>query len=353
MIDLFDVRDFKKCHEYFNILKDGIHFSAAKEFIEESIKTLGNNEIFFNNLFITDFQQTGFNQRIWELYLFFMLQEQGFNMLDLKTLKTTDNTEPDFFVNKNSKNIIIEATTLGDIQDKNAIADILKEPMILSNKIKRSLSKKLEKDYLKLGHPVIIAFSDFHFPSNIKNKNNIIPRSAEVSFMALREALYGKIENLTSGIVHSKLIDSSGSFFNTPDANNVDAILYSRSGTLPKFNRMGKMIDLGSDNVIIMSMRSCCNFDPKSSAPSIKASEINKNLEKAMRGDKQAYYERLVDGTEILYNPKIKQPIFCDLFPYSAHTILREDNIFQTTFPVNNNDYVFNYLDFVIELKSS
>lgn len=55
--------------------------------------------------FIEQFQTTGFDSRIWELYLFTTLHELGFRI-------SAEHAVPDFLIEKASNEIAIEAVTV-------------------------------------------------------------------------------------------------------------------------------------------------------------------------------------------------------------------------------------------------
>jgi len=198
--------------------------------------------------FIEQFQTTGFDSRIWELYLFSYFIEDSF-VIDRR------HNRPDFILSKYGDNIAVEAVTVGrknppkymqldpekyfrkllsDKEDDNEMAIKFGSPLF------SKLSKKYwELDYLK-GILIIIAIADFHEDYSMTWSHN-----------SLIKYLYGykhdyyhdkngtliilpkKIKNHIHG---SKIIPSG--FFDQPDVENISGILFSSSGTISKFSRM-------------------------------------------------------------------------------------------------------------------
>ena len=70
------IADESRLHPIFNMLIKGEHFSSAREIIRE----LAYAFVLYvdGNYHAKDFQTSGFNPRLWELYLFVFLHEQRF-----------------------------------------------------------------------------------------------------------------------------------------------------------------------------------------------------------------------------------------------------------------------------------
>ena len=248
-MSLFSV-NIKNTHQFFNLLKEDYLYSSAKELINIYIKKY-NPHIVYDSSFKADFpSEKNFNQRFWELYLYFMFCDEDF-IID------SDITVPDFSISKNGINIIVEARTLNSPQDYSGISNYINNPDLFVNRIKNSLKKKLKKNYAK--NNFSIAFADFRSEVYVEDEK-LIPRSADVSYPKLVEALYGKYKN---NISYLEFNNQQDAFFNEKGADKVDAIFYSRSGTIPKLNRIGKAWGLGDKNYYIKSFQTYCNKSPK------------------------------------------------------------------------------------------
>lgn len=99
----------EKLHPNFRILIEGEHHSSARELINEVAYAF----IDIDGNYIKDFQTTGFNARLWELYLFIFLREQQFTF-------SRDFSSPDYLVQKWEFPLGIEAVTVNQTANKPA-----------------------------------------------------------------------------------------------------------------------------------------------------------------------------------------------------------------------------------------
>lgn len=95
-----------KLHNGFRQLTEAEGFSPAREIIEPMMRWYEDAD----GNFIEQFQTTGFNARIWELYLFAAFNEAGY-IID------RNHQVPDFTVTGPLGDICVEATTLNPSQD--------------------------------------------------------------------------------------------------------------------------------------------------------------------------------------------------------------------------------------------
>jgi hypothetical protein len=89
-------------------------------------------------------------------------------------------------------------------------------------------------------------------------------------------------------------------FFAQPDAENVSAVLFSNSGTIARFNRMGHQGAHHSDSVRMIRWGTCYRFDPNSTWPEMFLYEV---------GDPSPGLESWREGTVLLFNPRAKYPL--------------------------------------------
>ena len=327
VMDLFTpiVAD-KKLRPFFLRLRDEPSFSSAKEIIAE----MAPHFVDIDGNYVEQFQSTGFDARLWELYLNAYLVEE-------ELFFDREHYAPDFIVKKFGKTVAIEAVIVGR---KEAVTDETInqpiEPMPPEELIKKTMDEmpikfgsplfsKLKKEYWKLDHvagnPLVIAIADFH--------DN---QSMTWSGTALINYLYGvrhefskddqgnlvisplKIETHQVG---SKVIPSG--YFFQPDAENISAILYTAGGTISKFNRMGKQAGFGSAAVIMHRMGTHHDHDPNASLPKMFAYEVNEQCE-----------ETWGEGVSMYHNPNALHPVPRELFPSIAHHRFDDGQIVST-----------------------
>ena len=187
-------------------------------------------------------------------------------------------------------------------------------------KLGSALFSKLQKKYWELDHvrgkPLVFAIEDFHEPHSLAYTN-----------ISLIGYLYGIDTNwsintngdldisLTAASFHkhgSKEIPSN--FFSRPGAEYVSAILFSNSGTLPKFNRMGQAGKYRSEQIKMMRIGTCYNHTWDLSIPLRFAYEV---------GDPD-FPETWGQGLTICHNPHALHPLPLDSFPDAAEIAFLE-----------------------------
>jgi len=324
-LELFKiVVDEAKLHPYFVRLNNDKGLKASKNAIIE----ISNHLDDIDGNFIEQFQSlNGFDARIWEIYLFASLIESHFEII-------REHNRPDFIVKKDDVEIGIEAVI---VNRKNNPPRYLfhEDNVITQDKIKEKLENetplrfgsalysKLSKEYWKLEHlkdkPLVFAIADFHDNG-----------SMTWSFTALAEYLYGKRdilvvdENGTQKIETTDVEDyvkESGAkipsgFFLQENCEYVSGILFSSTGTLGKFTRMG--IEAGFREKGQVVVRVGDKYDPKpdSFKPIPFMYKVNED------GN-----ETWSEGLNLFHNPNAKFPIDMNLFPNIAHHKQEDDEL--------------------------
>ncbi len=298
-------------HPIFKLLLTEPRFEAAKNLIREIVYSYTDPD----GNYIKDFQTTGFNARLWELYLYIYLYTAGFHLI-------RDCSVPDFHVSYYGEELFIEATTVNPSQSLQrpdaSPPKTHKDTLVLCEdympiKFGSPLFSKLNKNYWEQEHvkgkPLIIAVHDFHSEG-----------SMTWSRTALSNYLYGvKVrlgvdengnpqpiyEKITKHVWEDKEIPSG--FFDLEGAEYISAVLFSNAATIPKFNRMGKLAGLGSKN--IKMLRNGFLYDPNPNAFT--------PIQFSMDVDSPDYEESWSDSIIIYHNPKAVNPIdpsiFCDI----------------------------------------
>lgn len=316
----------KKIHPFFLRLRDEPSFSSAKEIIAE----MAPHFVDIDGNYVEQFQSTGFDARLWELYLNAYLVEE-------ELFFDREHYAPDFIVKKFGKTVAIEAVIVGR---KEAVTDETInqpiEPMPPEELLKKTMDEmpikfgsplfsKLKKEYWKLDHvagnPLVIAIADFH-----DNQSMTWSGTALINYLYGVRHEFSKDEEgnlvisplkIETHQVGNKVIPSG--YFFQPDAENISAILYTAGGTISKFNRMGKQAGFGSAAVIMHRMGTHHDHDPNASLPKMFAYEVNEQCE-----------ETWGEGVSMYHNPNALHPVPRELFPSIAHHRFDDGQIVST-----------------------
>lgn len=328
-VDLFEIKegtDESKLHPSFLAVKSSEGFSAAKELINEIMPHFQDVD---NGQFLADFQSKGFDQRIWELYLFCYFNEERLD-------RSTSNNRPDFTLSHLEKSLAIEATTLGrpeDISNVPSTNDIEAFTIYMRQRFSNSLRKKLRKRYWELEHlqetSLAFAIADFHTETRRDFETKEIEGpSLHSSQTALWQYLYGieieEVSHREQGIVpvFRELPNDQDNgrkygFFNEENSENISAVISSRVGTIAKFNRMGRLAGFGSKNVHQIIQALIHDPDPHASLPIGKVWDIND----------EDYYEFWSTGIEVYHNPNARIPLDPMLLPGAFHNRFQNGRI--------------------------
>jgi len=318
----------EKLNPSFNILNNNAAFIPAKTIINNIMPYF----IDIDGNYIEQFQTTGFDSRIWELYLFSYFIEESFKM-DRRY------NRPDFILSKFGGRVAVEAVIVGrkiirskDVykNPKKYIEDLLsaKENQDeMAIKFGSPLFSKLQKKYWELEQlkdiPFIIAIADFHDDYSMTWSHNSL-----LKYLYGYEHEYHYDENGKLIITPKKIENHHGSkiipsgFFDQPDVENISGILFSSSGTISKFSRMGIQSGFGVKEIKTYRMGFSYNNDPNASKPNGFHYEVTEN-----------FLETWAEGMDLYHNPNAKIPIDPELFPSIAHHFLQEDGMILSCMP--------------------
>jgi hypothetical protein len=232
-------------------LRDEEVFSAARGIIEPMMRWYED----VDGNFIEQFQTTGFDARIWELYLFAAFREMGYRIQHIRPA-------PDFMCANPLAAFGVEATTVNPSRD--ASGAVVPEPPrdtpeqvraylteYMPIKFGSALTSKLAKRYWEQPHmvgiPLLFALQDFSGR-----------RSMTMTRSAFEKYIYGYAhdwERDASGklIINPRKIGTHrwgtkeipSGFFDLPEAENVSAVVFSNGGTISKFNRVACRMTAG------------------------------------------------------------------------------------------------------------
>ncbi|AXO17010.1 hypothetical protein DY252_20055 [Thalassospira indica] len=315
-LDPFDVAaDLKdeELHPYYKQLKDEPGRLPARKVISELALWLAPKDPHF----VREFQTNGFDQRLWELFLWAAFREF---FLDVEQLDA-----PDFRCCGPGIDFTVEATTAAPSQNgvlqehpnpkspedrERFLRDYM--PMKFGsaltgklNKVNASGQRYWEREESK-GKPFVIAIADFH-----KSADNNELGSMTYTQSALWQYLYGaRVTWRFEGdqlIIDTQSIDSHqykgkvvpSGFFDLPEAENVSAIIFSNAGTISKFDRMGAAAGFGADGYGYF--RVGLKYNPEANA------EMGEAFSFDVQGDE--YEEYWTQEIQVFHNPNAKHPL--------------------------------------------
>lgn len=333
-VELFKpVHPVEKLHNAFNLVQGHDSWSPAKAILSEMMR----HYVDVDGNFVEQFQSDGFDARLWELYLFAFLLEEGLYV-------ERPDPAPDFAVRLGRKKVYIEAVTVnptaGEIPPATAteVGIVTREPEEIAKLLNGKMPIKFGSAlYSKLSrktpywtlpgvaeNPLVFAIADFHEP-----------QSMIWSSSALFKYLYGVSHDFTYD-EHGQLVISAldiekhehkgktipSGFFFLPNAENVSAVLFSSTGTISKFNRMGRLAGFGAKNIKMTRYGLRHDHNPNASLPQGFVLDIAEGK----------CSETWAEGMSMFHNPKALRPVDPNLFPSIAHHWF-EDDIIRSTVP--------------------
>jgi len=301
-------------------------YSPARQIIEPMMRWYEDTD----GNFIEQFQTTGFDARIWELYLFAAFIEAGFEI-------DREAAVPDFACRGLLGELCVEATTVNPTRD--ATGAVIPPPPIDTDdeisafqreyvpiKYGGPLTTKLAKRYWDLPNvkdkPLLLAIQDFHAPMSMNTTRAGLPiylygydydwhRHADGSVRIVPR----KVKTHSWG---AKTIPSC--FFKLPGAENISAVIHNHSATISKFNRMGVLAGFGSKRVKLV--REGLAFDPDPNA--VEPKRFSKTVNDA------DYAESWIEGMDVFHNPWAKHPLDPSMLQGAAHHRLLDDGQLQS-----------------------
>jgi len=327
-----------RLHPFFAKLANEARFSSAKEIIGELIYSYEDPD----GNYIEQFQTTGFNARLWELYLHAYLHEEEFYIE--RTYQF-----PDYMCRKFDQVVFIEAVTVNPSSNQGLVEERPKSKREVDEKLRdympikfgSALYSKLNKKYWERehvqGHPLVFAIQDFHQERSMIWSSMALPTYLYGVRHSWRKDADGNLEIIPEYIEKHKYGDKEipSGFFFQPEAENISAILFSNSATISKFNRMGKLAGFGDSKIIMIRMGARHNHDPNAVMP----------LPFRVTVDPSSYDEMWADGLSMYHNPNALQPIDPQLFPNIAHHIFEDGQIISTIPEI----YIYNSFTFLIQ----
>lgn len=295
----------------------------TRDALQEAFERLPNPD----NNFAKDFQSTGFDGRVWELYLSEMMHSVGLSV-------TQPHDRPDFLAQDTLGNSVwVEAVTANpsQVSAEPSCTDTWQEQDDLAIKLGGPLFDKIKKRYWELPWvgdvPLVLAIADFHDDAP----------GFRVSAQPLERYAYGIHARLTSSVgedvafteeaiaqhVGRKTIPSG--FFDMPGSEHVSALLFSNAGTVAKFSRIG-FAKHPIPGMIIARFGTEYDDDPKAIMPKPFYYFIDE------------YPERWNEEAVVLHNPNALHPLPSQFFGNTAEDRLEGGKLKTFYF----GDFIFN-----------
>jgi hypothetical protein len=310
----------ERLHPYFVKIANERGFSAAREILQE----IGYSYSDPDGNFIEQFQTTGFNSRLWEIYLHAYLHEDEFWV-------DRSHPYPDYMCKKGDQTIFIEAVTVNPSGDKGLVEDapdtheeVLEKlqdfmPIKFGSPLFSKLKKRYwEKEHVK-GSPLIFAIQDFHQEQSMLWSSTALPIYLYGTKYSWYYDAEGNLIVVPEKLEQHKLGEKEvpAGFFFQSDAENISAVLFSNSATISKFNRMGKLAGFGDPAVKMIRSGMKHDHDPNAAVPIPFSVDV----------DPKTYHEGWADGLSMYHNPRAIHPIDPDLFPSVTHHFFEAGSI--------------------------
>ncbi|MBX8574909.1 hypothetical protein [Pseudomonas cichorii] len=325
-IDFFQNRGVKKSklHPQFVLLQNSPGYLPARRLLRKIQKNFHDPD----GNFVEQFQTSGFDQRTFEIFLNEMFKESGLDV-------NRSHDRPDFILSRDGFTAAVEAVTASPASNKGVIpytpfpdtgiGDMARAirhdlPIRLGSPLYSKLQKKYwELDQVK-DRPLVFAIQDFSRPGSLLS-----------SSVALSQYLYGvefqsAYDELGSLIVDSCEIDTHSNdlksipsgFFKQPDSEHVSAIIFTNSGTIAKFNRIGQERFSADSSLVVFRHGTCYRNDPNASLPAPFLYEV---------GASGSPQETWMQGSVAIHNPNAKKPVPIGWLGTSADMFIRDGNI--------------------------
>jgi hypothetical protein len=228
--------------------------------------------------FVEQFQTGGIDARIFELYLYAYLSRSGYEI-------SRRYPQPDFLVTHNNITVALEATTVNPREPPLLTLPTSLPPSLSYEEAKNKqenelpirfgspLFSKLQKRYWEYEHcrglPFVIAIEAFHeqYAQRYTSASlahylygfRVAPRWTESGQLVFENA------EIDTHRHSEKVIPSH--FFGQPETEYISAVLFSNSGTWPKFARMGYQSGYHRGNIMMIREGLYYNPDPKAVTP--------------------------------------------------------------------------------------
>jgi hypothetical protein len=300
MTSLFDRiprLDDSKLHPLFLLIRDSRSHVAARGLMDRVF----GEYIDKDNSFAREFQTQGFSARVWELSLFGYTGEQGyaldnahqmpdFILPDICTIEAATN-QPSIPMSPPKADLSTEQGRLHHFTIN--ASDRIPE---FRQQLRKAITTKARKRFADGS-----AYWD-------------LPHVRDLPFVIAVQSFYAETATaFTDAIAAMYLLgDETGEtgLFVDPSLTPISAVLFSNSGTVGQFNRIGKQLGYGVDDVHIWRVGFCWNPDESAVSPLEFGYEV---------GAANAPPESFGQSLHLIHNPNADHPL-----PSSALTGIRQ-----------------------------
>ena len=302
-LDFFTpVVEAKNQHPNFSALISRRGYSPALDLLAEMMHYFED----VDGNFVQQFQSTGFDARLWELYLYALFTELGYRF-------NREHAAPDFHCQGLLGEFFLEATTVNPSAEAPALTDSTRQAYFDHYVPSSSEVRFHETQEEILGTPTRWGYPLFSQCKISTHSSMIWSSSALVEYLygirqVERKRADGSAEIVSEPVEtymwEGKEIPSG--FFLQPDTENISAVLANPSGTISKFNRIGFLAGFGDRN-IRMLRKGICYRDTL--MPQWFVDEVHS----------PDYHETWCEGLSVYHNPRANQPLSTDAIPGAAH----------------------------------
>lgn len=262
----------EKLHPQYVSLRDMVAYAPARGMISELAEKLAD----VDGNFVEQFQSTGFDARTFELFLNTMFAEQGHDVV-------RDYDRPDYLLRKDGVEVFVEAVTANPPGQGKKPYQAFPKPKTMAEatayhqnevpiRLGSPLYSKLKKKYWELPHvwgkPLVLAIQDFHTDGSLMNSSSPLATYLFGAMATWSKDEAGKLSVGTTRVEkHAGSKEIPSGFFSQPEAEHISGVLFTNSGTIAKFNRMGQLGDHHSDDVHVFRYGTHYDWNPNATKP--------------------------------------------------------------------------------------
>lgn len=358
--DLFNIKKPDKINKSFEEISKRLLHEPTRIMMDEIYCKMFD----VDGNFVEQIQTTGFDARIFELFLFAYFESCGYKII-------RDYDCPDFIVECDGLKVAIEATTVNKsdkfeskdylkMNDEERLKYILNEVPI---RLGSALYSKLNHEYKVKGKgkfkyweldqckdiPFVLAVEAFFDENSLGFSSSSLTNYLYGEFEYPTHTVDGKLDVKSIPLKEHKLMDKQipSNFFKQPNTENISAIIFSNTGTIAKFKRMGYQEEYYSSFMKITREGTCYDFNPNASKP----------LQFIYDLDNPPIRETWGQGLVVCYNPNAKIPLTKDFFDGTVQTYCEDNKIYtdipRPFYPFTSKTQVLGYGEYLFEINES
>lgn len=283
--------------------------------------------------FVEQFQTSGFDARLFELYLFAHFSRSGYTV-------TRPKPAPDFIVARDGVEVAVEATTANPSTSRAAggrtthLWEMTRaeaqeyQSHGMAIRLGSPLFSKLNKRYWDFAHckgkPFVLAIENFHEEGSLafadSGLSDYLYGIEQTAHWLPDGTLVVEANERTAHTAGAKTIPSN--FFAQPGAENISAVLFTNSGTHAKFSRMGYQAGHDRGELVMWREGLCYSHGGTLRDPTW----FRYDLAAPPR------LETWGEGTVVIHNPRAKYPVPPGFF-LDAVESRYEDGVVVSTVP--------------------